>query len=136
MRDIYNRTNVKVAVDNATIASDTTTVGNIIDRKGAESLMFVMIAGTITDGAYLPLVEHGDDSGLSDAAAVPDAQLIGTEAEAAFALADDDETHKIGYVGDKRYVRLSIVSSATTTGVDAFGAVAVEGAKRSHGAAV
>ena len=45
---------------------------------------------------------------MTGAVAVPDAELNGTEAAAGFQFDDDNETRKIGYVGNKRYVRLTI----------------------------
>lgn len=125
-RDIYNNLNDLVAFTTQAVTTDTTTAGAIIDTQGFSSLLFVMLAGTLTDGTYTPLIEHGDDSGLSDAAAVPDDQLNGTEAGAAFAATDDDVTKSIGYVGDKRYVRLSLVSASTTSG-GTLSAVALRG---------
>jgi hypothetical protein len=97
----------------ATIATNTTTAGEIIDTKGFESLSFLNRASDYTDGTYTPLIEDGEDSGLSDAAAVTDTFLIGTEANAALSA---DGVSKIGYIGKKRYVRLSYVSTSTTTG--------------------
>ena len=131
-RDLHNHLNQKVALDTAAISSDTTTVGNIIDMQGFESLEFLLQLGAITDGAYAVLIEDGDDSGLSDAAAVSDAFLLGLEATAAFTATDDDKVSKIGYIGPKRFVRLSIVSTGTTTGAAAVGATAVQGHAR-HG---
>ena len=116
MRDLHNNIKAEVALNTAAISTDTTTAGNIIDMQGFGSVEFIIQSGTLTDGAYTPLVEDGDVANLSDAAAVADANLLGTEAAAAFALADDDAVKKIGYIGNKRYVRLSIVSTATTTG--------------------
>lgn len=97
----------------ATIATNTTTPGEIIDTKGFESLSFLNRASNYTDGTYTPLIEDGEDSGLSDAAAVTDTFLIGTEASAALSASG---VSKIGYIGKKRYVRLSYVSTSTTTG--------------------
>lgn len=123
-RDAHNSVEQKSALDIQAISTDTTTVGNIIDLANVEAVEFFIAAGTITDGLYAILLEHGDDSGLSDAAAVPDSQLLGTEALAAFGTADDDKVSRIGYIGDKRFVRLSLVSTATATG-GTLGAVAV-----------
>lgn len=127
-RDIYNNLNDLVAFNTQSITTNTTTAGVIIDTQGCNSLLFVIQSGTLTDGTYTPLIEYGDDSGLSDAAAVPDDQLNGTEAGAAFADTDDNATKSIGYVGDKRYVRLSIVSASTTSvGGGTLSAVALRG---------
>ena len=124
--DLHNNVEKAVALNVSAISTDTTTAGNIIDMQGFDSLEFLILSGTLTDGTYTPLVEHGEESNLRDAAAVADTFLLGTEAGAAFAAADDNEVHKLGYVGDKRYVRLSIVSASTSSG-GTLGAVAVQG---------
>ena len=126
MKDLKNDIGVLDALNIQEIISDTTTAGAIIDRKGFESLTFSLQSGTVTDGAYAVLIEDGGDSGLSDAAAVADKDLIGTEANAAFALTDDNEVRTIAYIGVKRYVRVSLVSTATTSG-GFFGATAIKG---------
>lgn len=116
MKDLHNNIKTEVAFNTAAISSDTTTAGNIIDLQGFESAEFAILAGTLTDGTYTPLLEEGDASDLSDAAAVADADLLGTEAAAALAATDDNTVTKLGYIGSKRYVRLSIVSASTTSG--------------------
>ena len=60
--------------------------------------------------------KRGDDSGLSDAAAVADADLIGTEAGASFLFSDDNKVFKIGYKGTKRYVRVTITPANNGAG--------------------
>lgn len=116
MRDLHNNVEVAVAFDTAAISTDTTTQGNIIDLQGFDSVEFVIQSGTLTDGTYTPLLEESDASDLSGSNAVADANLLGTEATAAFGLTDDDAVKKLGYRGNKRYVRLSIVSASTTSG--------------------
>ena len=125
-KDLKNSVITKTAFNIQAISSNTTTAGVIIDGLGYESSLFIIQSGTLTDGAYTILIEDGNDSGLSDAAAVADAFLLGTEAAASFALADDNTTKRIGYCGKKRYQRLSIVSSATSSG-GTLGAVCVLG---------
>lgn len=126
MKDIHNNVTTSVALSPQVIATDTTTVGAIIDTRDTDGLEFIIASGTVTDGAYAILIETGDVANLSDAAAVADAMLLGTEADAGFALTDDDTTKTIGVKHDnKRYARLSVVSTATTTG-GLFSAVAVQ----------
>jgi len=125
-KDLKNKVKTLVAFNIQAISSDTTTAGAIIDTLGYESVTFVIQSGTLTDGAYTPLIQDGDNSGLSDVAAVSDDFLVGTEAAAAFVLADDNTTKRIGYVGKKRYVRLNIVSASTSSG-GTFGAVCILG---------
>ena len=108
MRDGMNNIHlVAVAAPAAAITDNTAIVGAIIDRKGFDSLTFALLTGTDADAdaTFTVLVEDGDDSGLSDAAAVDDIQLVGTEVLASYNYADDGEPRKIGYIGDKRYVR-------------------------------
>ncbi len=130
MHELHNNISPAVALDAAVITTDTTTVGNIIDTQGYEAIEFVIQSGTVTDGTYTPLIEEGDDSGLSDAAAVADSGLLGTEAAAAFAAADDDAVKRVGYRGGKRYVRLSMVSAGTTAGAAFMAALALRGRPR------
>lgn len=124
-KDLHNNVSPVVALNIGSIGSNTTTAGAIIDTKGYGALEFIIQSGAITDGTFTPLVEEGDESNLSDSAAVSDDNLFGTEAGAAFVAADDNRVKRVGYwVGAKRYVRLSLVSSGVTTG-GTLGAIAV-----------
>jgi len=99
----------------ASITASATTAGSSIDTKGFESLTLFVELGARTDGTFLPLIQDSDDN--STFADVIDQFLIGTEAEASLNTANTVKS--IGYVGKKRYVKLSIVSSAVTTGATA-----------------
>jgi len=117
MRDLHNNIHVKRAISPVSVADNTAQVSQIIDRQGYESLEFVIAMGSLADAdaTFTVLVEHGDAANLSDAAAVPDAGLLGTEALASFIFSDDDKVRKIGYVADKRYVRLTITPAANAS---------------------
>jgi len=118
VRDIRSNLEGQLAF-NATVATDTTTAGTIIDTADYDGgVKFDLIATAYTDGTYTPLLEESDDSGMSGATAVPDAKIIGTEAGAAIsaATATTDVLNSIGVFANKRYIRLSIVSTGTTTG--------------------
>lgn len=93
-------------------------VSQIADTYDHDSLTFVGLIGANTDAdaTFTVLVEEGDDSGLSDAAAVADADLIGTEAAASFLFSDDNKVFKIGYKGTKRYVRVTITPANNGAG--------------------
>jgi len=97
-----------------TITDNTPQVTQIIDMQNLLSLTFVIATGTVADADVTTTVlfEHGDVSNLSDAAAVPDAELLplgtGQEAAAAFIFSDDDVVRTIGYAGTKRYARLTV----------------------------
>jgi len=109
------------ALNIASIATSTTTAGSSIDTKGFESLTLFVELGARTDGTFLPLVQDSDDN--STFADVIDQFLIGTEAEASLNTANTVKS--IGYVGKKRYVKLSIVSSAVTSGGATASATAI-----------
>lgn len=110
MKDLMNNVHVKRVLSPVSVADTTAQVGQIIDRKGFESLTYVIATGSIADAdaTFTVLLEEGDASNLSDATAVADADLLGTEALAAFQYDDDNETRKLGYIGSKRYTRLTI----------------------------
>lgn len=117
MRDMLNSINPVRAISPAAAVTDTTAfVSQIIDVKGYDALTFVILTGSLADAdaTFTVLVEHGDNSALSDAAAVDDKELVGTEALASFTFAHDDATRKVGYVGNKRYVRLTVTPAANT----------------------
>lgn len=97
-------------------SDNTATVGQIADTKGYDALTFLIGMGTLADAdaTYTVLVEDGDDSGLSDAAAVADEFLVGTEALAGFDFSDDNGCRKIGYVGPKRYARCTVTPANNT----------------------
>ncbi len=117
------------AFDIQAIGTDTTTNGDVIDTQGYEAVSFFFQTGTITDGDYTVLIQEGDESDLSDASAVADADLLpagtGQEADASFdADTGDNQVSKIGYRGTKRYVRFNVVSTNTSTG-GTVGAIAI-----------
>jgi len=103
------------ALNIAVINSNATTAGNSIDLIGFEACTFVVELGARTDGTFLPLIQDSDDN--SSFVNVDDQFLIGTEAEAS--LNTSNTVKSIGYVGKKRYVKLSLVSSAVTSGATA-----------------
>jgi hypothetical protein len=110
MRDQMNRITPKPVLAPAVGTDNTALVGAIIDRLGYDSLTYLIQTGTLADAAatWTVLLEEGDISSLSDAAAVADADLVGTEALASFTEASDGKCFKLGYVGNKRYTRLTI----------------------------
>jgi hypothetical protein len=117
MRDSYSNIQpVGAASAVKAVTDNTTTVSAIVDTVDADSLTFLVATGTLADAdaTFATTIEHGDDSGLSDAEAVPAAQLLGTTSGASFTFADDGVVKKIGYVGSKRYVRVTVTPSANT----------------------
>lgn len=123
MKDLANSIQIKRAISPVSVSDTTAQVSQIIDRQGYESLTFAINLGSIADAdaTFAVLLEHGDAANLSDAAAVPDADMIsqtpGTapETAAGFQFDDDNEVRKLGYVGGKRYTRLTITPAANAS---------------------
>lgn len=118
-RDLHNNIHPLVGIAPVAARTDNTAiVSTIVDTAGYESCEFVIVNGANTDAnaTFAVLVEDGDNSSLTDAAAVADAQLLGTEALAGFTFADDNKTRKIGYVGSRRYARVTVTPSGNDAG--------------------
>jgi hypothetical protein len=97
----------------AATTDNTAWVSNIIDTAGYEAVTLAFQTGTLTDAdaTFAVTMEHGDAANLSDTAAPASTDLVGTLALAGFTFADDNKARKIGYVGSKRYVRLTVTPS-------------------------
>lgn len=108
--DLMNRIDPKRAISPVSVADNTAQVSQIFDTRGYMAIALVIALGSIADAdaTFSVLIEEGDESDLSDAAAVADAQLLGTEALAGFQFDDDNALRKIGYIGSKRYLRATI----------------------------
>jgi hypothetical protein len=131
MRDLHN--NIKCSLAEppvAAVTDDTAFVSAILDTAGFGSAEYVGILGTNTDAnaTFTVLVEDGDDSSLTDAAAVDDVHLLGVEAMG-LDFADDNKVFKIGYCGPKRYVRVTVTPSGNTGNIF-FAAVWIQGHPR------
>lgn len=112
----------KVAID-ASIASNTTTNGVVVDLNGAiSSIIGIDFSLTSrTDGTYTPLLAESsdnvtftsvEDENITDA----NDNQTGQEALAALSAVGSSE---LGYRLNKRYLRVSLVSTGVTTGAKA-----------------
>ena len=133
MRDFANSIQVKCVLSPvATPADNTAQVGQIIDRLGYDGLTYVIAVGAVpdTDATFTVLLEESDAANMAGAAAVADADMIsqtsGTapEAAASFQYDSDDQVRKLGYIGNKRYTRITI-TPASNASATLIAAVAV-----------
>lgn len=136
MKDSCNSMLVKRVISPVTQTnSDSALVGQIIDRQGFESLTYVIATGGLTDAnaTFTVLLEESDASNMSGAVAVADGDMIsqtaGTapETAASFTFAADDNVRKLGYVGNRRYTRLTITPSGNDSGAAPIAAMAILG---------
>lgn len=117
--DLYHNVDILPGIPPITITDlDTALVSAIIDTAPYESVFLAFSTGALTDANCTStlLFEDGDDSGLSDNAAVADEFLHGTEAAASPTFANDDTAYKIGYHGNKRYLRVTLTPAANNSG--------------------
>lgn len=140
MLDNYNRISGAAALTPRTISSNATTNGTAVDltsvNNGSNTLVFMVEAGTITDGTYVFSLQDSPDNSAWTNVAAPylqaPASLTWTSATAAGTIL------KIGYLGNaggaSRYVRLVAVSTGVTSGA-VLAAVAILGGGESLPAA-
>lgn len=117
MKDLMNKITPKRVISPVSEAGTTALVGQIIDKKGFDSLTYVIATGSIADAdaTFTVLLEESNDSGMSGATAVADADLVGTEVLAAFQFDSDNQCRKLGYIGSMRYTRLTITPVANAS---------------------
>ncbi len=123
MEDMAHNIQVKRVISPVAVGDTTPAVGQIIDHLGYESATYIITLGAIGDADMTAavLLEEGDAANLSDNTAVADADMIsqtsGTapEAAAGFKFDSDNQVRKLGYIGFKRYTRLTITPSANTS---------------------
>lgn len=119
-REIHNILHfVPLFEPKAATTDNTAWVSAIIDTAGYNAAEFVIETGTLTDAdaTFAVTLEHGDAANLSDTAAPSASQLVGTLALASFDFSTDVKARKIGYIGTKRYVRVTVTPTNNTGNV-------------------
>lgn len=124
MKDLFHSINPVTAIPPVSVSDNTALVSSVIDRRGYESLSFVILAGSLADAdaTFTVLLEESADG--SSFTAVADADLLGTEVLASFNFADDNKTRKLGYTGARRYLRLTVTPTGNSSAA-LIGAVAI-----------
>lgn len=134
MYDTVHSTKFETAIAPVVVTNNTAQAGAWIDRSDFQSLTFAIQTGALaTSGAtFAVTMNEADAADYSDSEAVDTSDqisaVIGEVAEtaASFTGANADSTFKIGYIGTKRYVQLTI-TPASNSGNAALSAVAVLG---------
>ncbi len=110
----------------AAISAATTTNGTGVAWGECRSAMAVIVAGTITDGTFTFELQDSDNN--SSYTAVADAFIDGTEP--VLQAANSDTVTVLGYKGTRKYLRVAVVSAATTTGGVVGALIVASGAYR------
>src|SRR5258707_306012 len=131
-QDLHNNIQVLSVFDPIDLGTgNTAKVGEIIDGQNAGAVEYIIQTGSLSDSdaTFTVLLEEGDSATLADNATPVAADLLGTAAGASFVFSDDNKIAKFGYVGTKRYTRLT-VTPANNTGVVLISACAILGSLR------
>lgn len=118
----------------AAVADNTVQNGATVDRQGYDSLTFAIVTGALADAdaTFAVKLQHGDLANASDMADCATTDTTGHSssataiANASFTFADDSECRKIGYIGNKRYVRV-VITPANNLAAAPMAAIAVLG---------
>lgn len=119
--DLHDNIKQMRVIGPVAIGANATITGKIIDRQGYGGVEFVAGYGAIvTTGTVVTLVAfEGDVTGTMTS--VADADLLGTEALASrlggatTSGTGSNVAKRLGYIGNKRYVRVDAVKTGTTS---------------------
>lgn len=126
MRDMHNNISVLHAITPQAVGTSGIAGGKLsgaLDRRGFRSVEFIYSSGASASAAdtITPVVYEGDTTDGSFTS-VANADLLGTEAALTLTAA---KSGRVGYIGNKRYLKLRLYGTGTATAVVA--AVAVLG---------
>jgi hypothetical protein len=116
LRDLYS--NLKVIAATVAAPTDTTAVASpIVDARDYQEVLFVVMTGTLgdADATFAAVMAESANSNMSSSNAVADEDMIGLEADVTFDFADDNFEGKIGYIGDERYVQLTVTPTGNAS---------------------
>jgi hypothetical protein len=123
MKNLHENIKQVLAVAPVTLGATGVITGRVIDRKGYGGVEFLIELGavTTTGSNLLPTLYEGDATGAL--ASVADTDLLGTEALAGTLASATARvsgvnklvTKRLGYKGNKRYLRLDLNGTGTTT---------------------
>lgn len=114
MRDAYSNVTVRatLAIATRTASANGTGVDRYLNGAGYQDALIIVHTGTITDGTHAIDVQESDDNTTFTSVAA--SELQGTEPS--IVAADDDKMFVVGYKGTKRYIRVAVTASGTTSG--------------------
>lgn len=132
--DLFDNLDFTNVVPPQTATNSNTAVNStIVDLMNARSVVFDINVGPITNSnaTLVPSLTEGNDPALADGATVAAGDMLGTIAGATFGGSAQGNTAntgaKVGYIGSKRYVRLTLTPTLNQAGAITFQAAAVKG---------
>lgn len=134
MQDLHSFIYPLCVLPPASVSDNTAQVCSVVDLAAVlnpsstsvgsfDGLEYLIAIGAIadTDATFTVLLEDSDDNVTYTA--VSDTFLLGTEAAASFAKANENKAKRLGYIGSKRYTRLTITPAANSSAA-VFGVLA------------
>ncbi len=124
MRDMHNNISVLHAITPAAVGTTGIAGGKIsgaLDRRGFNSVEFIYSSGASASVAdtITPVIYEGDTTNGSFTS-VATADLLGTEAALTLTAA---KSGRVGYNGNKRYLKIRLYGTGTATAVVAATAI-------------
>jgi hypothetical protein len=124
MRDMHNNISVLTAIAPQTCGTTGAANGRLsaaLDRRGFETVEFIYSSGASASVAdtITPVILEGDTTNGSFTS-VAAADLLGTEAALTLTAA---KSGRVGYGGNKRYLKIRLFGTGTATAVVAATAV-------------
>lgn len=119
--DLHSNVKQILAVNPVALGATGAITGAIIDRKGYGGVEFLITYGSITTTGTVvtALLKEGDVTGTLTS--VADADMLGTEtlaslvAGARVAGTGKEVVKRLGYIGTKRHVQLTLTGTGTTS---------------------
>ena len=123
MRDLHSNVRILKGIDPqacGTTGPSNGVLSSVVDLQGFQSAEFVYSMGVsvATSDTVTPIVYESDTTTTGDFTAVADADLLGTEA-----ALSPSQALKVGYRGNKRYLRLRLYGTGTATALVAAQAI-------------
>lgn len=124
-RDLKNNIIVNPVL-HADAADNTPVVGLVQDHRSSKSHTYVIHAGQLVDAdATFTVLLEESDAPASGFTPVGDDFMLGLESQASFQFDGDNTVKTLGYIGYKRYSRLTITPAANS-GAASYSAVCIE----------
>jgi hypothetical protein len=114
VRDAYSNITVRetLTIATRTASANGTGVDRYLSGAAFQDALIIVHTGTITDGTHAVDVQESDDNTTFTSVAA--SELQGTEPS--IGASDDNKMYVVGYKGLKRYLRVAVTASGTTSG--------------------
>lgn len=128
MRDLYNNLRVVQLIEPSADTGEAAITSTIVDLQGFDGVLLVVTFGELADAAFTGAitVTESDTAYFSSPNSVAAADLVAGTNPVTFNQASDNYTYKIGYIGNKQFIRIEVATTANA-GVFPVAAVAILG---------